>query len=128
MPFGRRHSWRRLGAGCVLVVGGPFNYIADANPPTGAGHVTHYVEHRACRAQVMMAHLTGFIFEGVFERFLTFKVVLQEAGVFRIPVYLWRLDQDWKALRMCSHAGGPSVNRGRFGVAGGCFHSIRPKV
>ncbi|CAG7622321.1 hypothetical protein PAESOLCIP111_02414 [Paenibacillus solanacearum] len=69
-------------------------------PATGAGHVTHYIESRAARPQVMMAHLASFIFEGVFERFPTFKVVLQEAGVFWIVPYLWRLDQDWKALRV----------------------------
>jgi predicted TIM-barrel fold metal-dependent hydrolase len=67
---------------------------------TGAGYVTHYVEARAARPQVAMAHLASFIFEGVFERFPTLKVVLQESGVFWIVPFLWKLDQDWKALRM----------------------------
>ncbi len=68
--------------------------------PTGAGHVSHYIESRALRSQVMAAHLASFIFDGVFDRFPTLRVVLQESGVFWIPPYLWKLDQDWKALRV----------------------------
>ncbi|MDF2720932.1 MAG: amidohydrolase [Paenibacillus sp.] len=70
------------------------------NPaPTGAGYVTYYAEYRALRPQVMAAHLASFIFEGVFEKFPTLKVVLQESGVFWIAPMLWKMDQDWKALR-----------------------------
>lgn len=69
-------------------------------PSTGAGHVSYYIESRCARPQVMMAHLASFIFEGTFERFPTLKVVLQEAGVFWVVPYLWRLDQDWKSLRV----------------------------
>ncbi|WP_159882376.1 amidohydrolase family protein [Paenibacillus puerhi] len=68
--------------------------------PTGAGYVSHYIEARACRPQVMMAHLASFIFEGVFERFPTLQVVMQESGVFWIAPYLWRLDEDWRSLRV----------------------------
>ena len=74
--------------------------IGINHPPTGAGYVSYYAEYRAARTQIMMAHLASFIFEGVFERFPTLKVALQEAGVFWIVPYLWRLDQDWKALRV----------------------------
>jgi len=70
------------------------------NPsPTGAGHVTYYIESRASRTQTMMAHMASLIFSGVFEKYPTLKVVLQEAGVMWIAPYLWKLDQDWKGLR-----------------------------
>jgi predicted TIM-barrel fold metal-dependent hydrolase len=68
-------------------------------PPTGAGHVSHYAEYRLARAGVMMAHLASFIYEGVFELFPTLKVVMIEAGTLWIAPALWRMDQDWKALR-----------------------------
>ncbi|MBP1933643.1 amidohydrolase family protein [Ammoniphilus resinae] len=68
-------------------------------PNTGAGYVSYYPEYRACRPQVMAAHLASFIYEGVFEKFPTLKVVLQEAGVFWLAPFLWKMDEDWKALR-----------------------------
>lgn len=70
------------------------------NPsPTGAGHVVHYIESRASRTQTMMAHMASLIFNGVFEKYPTLKVVMQEAGVMWVAPYLWKLDQDWKGLR-----------------------------
>lgn len=70
------------------------------NPPTtGAGYVSYYPEYRATRPQVMAAHLASFIYEGVFEKFPTLQVVLEEAGVFWVAPYLWKMDEDWKALR-----------------------------
>ncbi|WP_159882400.1 amidohydrolase family protein [Paenibacillus puerhi] len=70
------------------------------NPaPTGAGYPSYYIESRASRTQVMMAHMASLIFNGVFEKFPTLKVVMQEAGVMWVGPYLWKLDQDWKGLR-----------------------------
>jgi hypothetical protein len=73
--------------------------IGINHPPTGAGYVSHYIEYRMARTQVMMAHLASFIFEGVFSRFPDLKVIMVEAGVLWVAPYLWRMDQDWKALR-----------------------------
>ncbi|TLS51657.1 amidohydrolase [Paenibacillus antri] len=73
--------------------------IGINNPPTGAGHVNHYIEYRMARTQIMMAHLASMIFEGVFDRFPTLQFVMIEAGMLWIAPYIWRMDQDWKALR-----------------------------
>ncbi|MDI4648425.1 amidohydrolase family protein [Cohnella hashimotonis] len=70
------------------------------SPPTGAGYVTNYIETRCARPSTMAAHLASFIFEGVFERFPTLRVVLQEAGVLWLAPLLWKMDQEWKGLRV----------------------------
>ncbi|SDD57255.1 hypothetical protein SAMN02799630_03870 [Paenibacillus sp. UNCCL117] len=73
--------------------------IGINHPPTGAGHVNHYIEYRMARTQIMMAHLASMIFEGVFDRFPTLQFVIIEAGMLWLAPYIWRMDQDWKALR-----------------------------
>ncbi|MBD2845956.1 amidohydrolase [Paenibacillus sp. IB182496] len=73
--------------------------IGINHPPTGAGHVNHYIEYRMARTQIMMAHLASMIFEGVFVRFPELKFVMIEAGMLWVAPYMWRMDQDWKALR-----------------------------
>lgn len=67
---------------------------------TNAGTVSHYIESRAARPQVMMAHLTSYIFEGTFERFPSLRVLLQESGVLWVVPYLWQLDQIWMEDRI----------------------------
>lgn len=67
--------------------------------PTGVGYINHYAEYRLARTQIMMAHLASMIFEGVFERFPTLRFIMIEAGMLWIAPYLWRMDQEWKALR-----------------------------
>ncbi|CAG7635901.1 hypothetical protein PAESOLCIP111_03717 [Paenibacillus solanacearum] len=73
--------------------------IGINHPPTGAGYVSYYAEYRAARTQIMMAHLASLIFEGVFVKFPELKVTMVEAGMLWVAPFLWRLDQDWKALR-----------------------------
>jgi predicted TIM-barrel fold metal-dependent hydrolase len=73
--------------------------IGINNPPTGAGYVSYYAEYRAARTQIMMAHMASFIFEGVFVKYPDLKVIMVEAGMMWVAPFIWRLDQDWKALR-----------------------------
>ena len=47
-----------------------------------------------------IGHLVSMVTEGVFAKFPTLKFVLVEGGVSWLPPILWRLDKNWKALRM----------------------------
>lgn len=102
-PYGHR-SYHPIYEACVkhnlpFTIHVSMEGIGINNPPTGAGHVTSYIEYRAARSQIMMAHLASLIFEGVFDKYPTLKVVMMEAGMLWIAPLIWRLDDDWKALR-----------------------------
>ncbi|RKN85492.1 amidohydrolase family protein [Paenibacillus ginsengarvi] len=102
-PYGHRHYYPIYEA-CVrnnlpFAIHVSMEGIGINPPPTGAGYVSHYAEYRLARAGIMMTHLASFIYEGVFELFPTLKVVMIEAGMLWIAPAIWRMDQDWKALR-----------------------------
>jgi predicted TIM-barrel fold metal-dependent hydrolase len=68
-------------------------------PPSAAGWPTTFVESRLMRPSFYAAHLSSFVFEGVFEAFPTLRVAMVETAFAWIPAHLWRMDSDWKALR-----------------------------
>lgn len=104
MPYGNRFYDPIYEAcerhGLPLTIHAGMEGVGVNSPMTGVGYVTTRAEWVFSRTQVMMAHVASMIFEGVFERFPKLRVVLQEAGVFWVVPYLWRLDQDWKGLRV----------------------------
>ncbi len=63
------------------------------------GYPTRYIEWHTCLSLGFQAHLVSLLTEGVFERFPGFRVVLVEGGVSWLVPLMWRLDQEWKALR-----------------------------
>ncbi|MAS33893.1 MAG: amidohydrolase [Anaerolineaceae bacterium] len=67
---------------------------------TSAGYAGGYFEWHTSLASNYIAHLVSLIAEGVFVKFPTMKFVLIEGGVSWVPSMLWRLDKNWKSLRM----------------------------
>jgi predicted TIM-barrel fold metal-dependent hydrolase len=72
---------------------------APGNPTTSAGWPTYFLEEYAAMAGVFATQLTSLIAEGVFSVFPGLHVTLLESGVTWLPAHMWRLDQEWRALR-----------------------------
>ena len=74
--------------------------VGVSGPPTAAGYPTSYFEWHSGLVGSYIAHLISLVSEGVFQKFPTLKFVMMEGGVFWLPPLLWRLDKNWKGLRM----------------------------
>lgn len=67
--------------------------------PIGCGPTTFFWETHALLAETGMAHLASTIAHGVFEKWPNTHFILIECGVAWVPGILWRLDEDFRALR-----------------------------
>ena len=69
--------------------------------PAELGGVGPYTPEEivALTPQVAMSNLSSLIFEGVFERFQTLRVVFAGFGVTWAAPLLWRADAEWRSLR-----------------------------
>jgi predicted TIM-barrel fold metal-dependent hydrolase len=67
--------------------------------PTGCGAPTFFWEAHALLAETGMGHLASVIAHGIFERWPQARFVLIECGIAWLPALLWRLDEDYRALR-----------------------------
>lgn len=74
--------------------------VGLSGPPTAAGYPTSYLEWHTGLVGSYIAHLVSLVTEGVFKKFPNLKFVLVEGGVSWLPPLLWRLDKNWKGLRM----------------------------
>ena len=68
-------------------------------PPTGCGAPTFFWEAHALLCETGMGHLASTIAHGVFEKWPAAHLVLIECGTAWVPPILWRLDEDYRALR-----------------------------
>jgi predicted TIM-barrel fold metal-dependent hydrolase len=69
------------------------------NGPASAGPPTFYWEAHALHCEPAMGHVGSLIAHGIFEKWPGLTFILIECGVAWLPGILWRLDNDYKALR-----------------------------
>jgi predicted TIM-barrel fold metal-dependent hydrolase len=74
-----------LYAGAPALAGG-YNFTAN--------------ERRVLMPQLAQATLNSLILQGVFERFSRLRIVFSGFGVGWLPPLLWRMDMDWRRLRI----------------------------
>jgi predicted TIM-barrel fold metal-dependent hydrolase len=63
------------------------------------GQESYYIEKRQNRSVGYMGHIASMVFEGLFERYPTLRVIFVEGGYVWLPTFLWHMDDDWKMLR-----------------------------
>jgi uncharacterized protein len=98
-PLGQRRYWPIYAA--AAAAGLPIGVHAFGYggwPITAGGWGSYYIEEMVGHAQTQQALLVSMIFEGVFERFPTLKLVLIEAGLAWAAALGWRMDAQWRKL------------------------------
>jgi predicted TIM-barrel fold metal-dependent hydrolase len=99
-PLGHRRYWDVYEAAVahdlpvIVHVGGIGNHTV-----AGAGWPSYYFEDHLAGAHGMAAQLMSLVVQGVFGRFPTLKVVLEEGGIAWAPPLMWALDSAWERLR-----------------------------
>lgn len=99
-PIGRKRYWPVFAAAAahdlsvVIHTGG-----GNGVPTTAAGWPSFYMEDHHGHALSMQSALSSLVFEGVFERWPTLRVVMVEAGFAWVPSLCWRMDKHFARLR-----------------------------
>jgi predicted TIM-barrel fold metal-dependent hydrolase len=99
-PLGRKRYWPIYEAAARHdITIGMHTGGQNGIPFTAGGWPSFYVEEHHGGSMAMHAALTSMIFEGVFEKFPTLRVVSIEAGFGWVPALAWRLDRQWARFR-----------------------------
>lgn len=104
MPYGQRYYHPIYAAavehGLPVAIHPGTEGVGISGAPTNVGYPTSYFEWHTDLACSYIAHLVSLVTEGVFAKFPDLTFVMLEGGVSWAPPILWRMDKNWKALRM----------------------------
>jgi predicted TIM-barrel fold metal-dependent hydrolase len=67
---------------------------------TALGYPRYFIEWHSAIPHANMCQLTSLVFNGLFDALPELKVVVLETGGTWIPHYMWRLDQQYRGLRL----------------------------
>jgi uncharacterized protein len=81
-----------------LVLGMHWGGTTDG-PPSTSGFPSWYVEEYAAETHMFVGQLMSMIAEGVFRAVPELRVAVLEGGFTWVPLWGWRLNKEWKALR-----------------------------
>lgn len=73
---------------------------APGNPPTAVGWPSYFIEEYVGMAAVFASQMTSIVVEGVFDQFESLRITLLESGSSWLTSHMWRLDKEWKQLRI----------------------------
>ena len=99
-PLGKRRYWPIYEAAAehnLPVAVHVFGY--SGHPATNSGHPSFYLEEGAAHPAGIQASIASLIFEGVFDRYPDFRLLVIEAGFAWLPAFSWRLDKLWQRMR-----------------------------
>lgn len=99
-PLGNRRYWPIFEAASEVglpVATHVFGY--SGYPITNSGWPSYYVEEGANHPASCQASISSLIFEGVFDRYPDFRLLIIEAGFAWLPALAWRLDKLWHRMR-----------------------------
>ncbi len=99
-PAGRRRYWPLYEAAAHhgLPIG-MHSAAFGSRSNTGSGWTSFYIEEHFGFSNASQTVLASMIFEGVFEAFPDFKLVLVEGGFAWLPPLMWRMDREWERMR-----------------------------
>lgn len=110
IPYGQRYYWPIYEAACEMdlpVAVHPGTETKGFSNGFIAGMPSTYLEWHTNLPQNYMGQIASLVLEGVFEAFPKLMFVGIEGGLGWLPHLMWRLDKNWKALRVLA----PSLKR-----------------
>jgi predicted TIM-barrel fold metal-dependent hydrolase len=100
LTWGKR-IWHPLFASIAdagLVAGIHYGGQTDG-APTPTGWPSYLLEQHAAAPHMFLTQLVSMVAEGVFQMAPTLRVSFLESGFSWLPVFLWRMDKEWRGLR-----------------------------
>jgi predicted TIM-barrel fold metal-dependent hydrolase len=97
-PLGDRKYWPIYEAAVAHDLAIGIHIGGFSGSQTGAGWSSYFVEFHANFTMSLAGQMISLTCSGVFDRFPSLQVLLEEGGLGWIPNVLWRLDRTWQDM------------------------------